>query len=372
MQTLDDLLHTFLQLKGSDLYISAGIPPRAKVSGRLQDLTDVPLTEEAAFSLVAQSMKPEQLELYKSDREANFAIARCDGRFRVSAFWQQDMPGMVMRRIETQIPTAEELFLPEVLKDVMMAKKGLVLFVGGTGAGKSSTMAALLGHRNRNHDGHILTIEDPIEFVHQHNRSIITQREVGIDTHSFDEALKNALRQAPDVILLGEIRSQETMEFALAFAETGHLCIATLHANNANQALDRIMHLMPEEKHNQLKFDLAFNLRGIIAQQLIPVKGGKGRRGAFEVLLNSPTVADTILKGEMQELKGLMARSREHGMQTFDQALFDLYEQGLIEYDDALAHADSANELRLMIKLQGTPPASASDPGMLDRITVDL
>ncbi|WP_108652893.1 PilT/PilU family type 4a pilus ATPase [Dongshaea marina] len=368
--SLDHLLETMSKLKSSDLYISVGIEPNAKVNGRLQPLCDHKLNYDETLSLVCEAMSEDRYDEYCAKKEANFALSRDNiGRFRVSAFWQKDNPGMVLRRIEMNIPTFEELALPRILQDVTMTIRGLVLFVGATGAGKSTTQAAMLGYRNQHMDGHILTIEDPIEFVHEHNRSIITQREVGLDTDSFDIALKNSLRQAPNVILIGEIRSQETMEYALAFAETGHLCMATLHANNANQAMDRIMHLVAEEKHRQLLFDLSFNLKAVVAQQLLPRNDGEGRVAAFEILLNTPLVSDLLRKGEMHKLKDVMTRSREQGMQTFDQALFDLYQHGHINYSEALAHADSPNDLRLMIKLSGDKDL---DSGMLDNVTVDI
>ena len=315
-----------------------------------------------------QCQKSKNLSLMKS-KECNFAISIDGiGRFRVSAFWQRDMAGMVIRRIVTEIPEADDLGLPSVLKDVVMSKRGLVLFVGGTGTGKSTSMAALIGYRNKNSRGHILTIEDPVEFVHEHGKCMVTQREVGLDTESFDAALKSSLRQAPDVILIGEIRNQETMEHALSFAETGHLCIATLHANNANQAIDRIMHLVPAEQHGKLLFDLALNLRGIVAQQLIPTRDGNGRVAAIEILLNSPYVAELIKKGEVGSIKEVMEKSTDQGMQTFDKALFNLYQQGLINYADALHHADSPNDLRLMIKLRSNDQGGT---GSLSGVTID-
>ncbi|WP_458734335.1 PilT/PilU family type 4a pilus ATPase [Zobellella taiwanensis] len=366
---LAPLLKTMREQKASDMYISVGVAPTIKVQGRMQPIGQERLSAGAALALVESCMNPEWRERFHRHKEANFAISDDEhGRFRVSAFWQQEKAGMVIRRIESHIPTFEELYLPDTLREVAMTKRGLVLFVGGTGTGKSTTQAAMIGHRNRHAGGHILTIEDPVEYVHQHGQSIITQREVGIDTESFDAALKSSLRQAPDVILIGEVRSEETMGFALSFAETGHLCMATLHANNANQALDRIMHLVPESKHRQLLFDLSFNLKAIVAQQLIPTRDGRQRRGAFEILLNTPLVADLIRKGEMHKLKDVMAKSREQGMQTFDQALFDLYTQQHIGYTEALAYADSPNDLRLMIKLQG---GGGLDSGMLDNVTIE-
>ncbi|MDP5292122.1 PilT/PilU family type 4a pilus ATPase [Oceanimonas sp. CHS3-5] len=366
---LASLLGRMCEQKASDMYISVGVAPTIKTQGKLVPIGDHPLSEGEALALVESCMTDECRERYHREKEANFAIHDDEhGRFRVSAFWQQDKAGMVLRRIESRIPTFEELYLPEVLREVGMAKRGLVLFVGGTGTGKSTTQAAMIGHRNRHAGGHILTIEDPVEFVHQHDQSIITQREVGIDTESFDAALKSSLRQAPDVILIGEIRSEETMGYALSFAETGHLCMATLHANNANQAIDRIMHLVPENKHRQLLFDLSFNLKAIVAQQLIPTRDGNQRRGAFEILLNTPIVADVIRQGDMHRLKEIMGKSREAGMQTFDQALFDLYTRQHIGYTEALAYADSPNDLRLMIKLQD---GGGLDSGLFDNVTIE-
>ncbi|GLX81511.1 PilT/PilU family type 4a pilus ATPase [Thalassotalea eurytherma] len=348
-----DLLKKMVDEKASDMFVTAKLPVSAKINGELQPIDMHVLSSDDALNLVHSAMNAKQKEQFDLEKECNFAISIDDiGRFRVSAFWQRDMAGMVIRRIVTEIPDADELGLPSVLKDVVMSKRGLVLFVGGTGTGKSTSMAALIGYRNKNSRGHILTIEDPVEFVHEHQKSMITQREVGLDTESFDAALKSSLRQAPDVILIGEIRSQEIMEHALSFAETGHLCIATLHANNANQAIDRIMHLVPAEQHGKLLFDLALNLRGIIAQQLIPTKDGNGRVAAIEILLNSPYIAELIKKGQVGEIKEVMEKSTEQGMQTFDQALFTLYQRGMINYADALHHADSPNDLRLMIKLR--------------------
>ncbi|MBF4800225.1 type IVa pilus ATPase TapU [Aeromonas hydrophila] len=366
---LDALLTELVARKGSDLFITVGTPPTLKVNGHLQSLTEAPLDKARALALVKETLSPEHFERYLRTKEANYAIHREElGRFRVSAFWQQELPGMVLRRIETRIPTFDELALPPILQEIALAKRGLVLFVGATGAGKSTTQAAMIGYRNQHVDGHILTVEDPVEFVHQHGRSLITQREVGIDTASFDVALKSSLRQAPDVILIGEIRSQETMEFALQFAETGHLCLATLHANNANQALDRILHLVPQEKHRQFLFDLSFNLRAIVAQQLLPSLDGRRRCAAFEVLLNTPLITDIVRKGEVHRLKEVMTKSTELGMQTFDQALFKLFCAGQIGYSEALAHADSANDLRLLIKLSGREQLGA---GTLDNVTLD-
>jgi len=368
METMERIFEKMVQQQASDLFITVGLPVSAKINGELTPLDDESLSEQDARTLVISCMTPKQQDEFESTKECNFAVANESGRFRVSAFWQRDKVGMVIRRIVTNIPDVDDLGLPAALKDVIMAKRGLVLFVGGTGTGKSTSLAALLGYRNRNSKGHILTIEDPIEFVHEHKKCIVTQREVGIDTPSFESALKSSLRQAPDVILIGEIRSQEIMEYALSFAETGHLCVATLHANNANQAIDRIMHLVPKEKHEKLKYDLALNLRSIVAQQLIQTTDGVGRVAAIEVLLNSPMVAELIKKGDISGIKEVMAKSKEMGMQTFDQALFDLYQKSQISYADALHHADSPNDLRLMIKLRNNEQTGS---GFLQGVTVD-
>ncbi|PAJ74920.1 type IV pili twitching motility protein PilT [Pseudoalteromonas sp. NBT06-2] len=365
---LNYYLAKMCEVDASDVFVSSHLPVSAKINGELTPLDEHDLTEEESLSLVESAMSEKQISEFHVTKECNFAIATDEGRFRISAFWQRDKAGMVIRRIVTTIPDVGDLGLPSVLTDLIMAKKGLLLFVGGTGTGKSTSLAALLGYRNRNHRGHILTIEDPIEFVHEHEKSIITQREVGLDTDSFDSALKSSLRQAPDVILIGEIRSQETMEYALSFAETGHLCVATLHANNANQAIDRIMHLVPKEKHEKLKYDLALNLRGIVAQQLVATSDGKGRVAAIEVLLNSPMIAELIKKGDIGGIKETMSKSREMGMQTFDQALFDHYQNQRINYADALHNADSPNDLRLMIKLRNNDQQGA---GFLQGVTVD-
>ncbi|GAB1103750.1 MAG: PilT/PilU family type 4a pilus ATPase [Shewanella algae] len=363
-------LKAMVDRKASDLFITAAFPPSAKVDGELRPLAENAFTPAQSLEFVESLMTPEQKKEFHETRECNFAVGAKElGRFRVSAFWQRESAGCVMRRIETKIPTVEQLYLPPILKDLVMSKRGLVIMVGGTGTGKSTSLAALIGYRNANARGHILTIEDPVEFVHQHGKSIITQREVGIDTESFDAALKSSLRQAPDVILIGEIRTQETMEFALSFAETGHLCMATLHANNANQALDRIMHLVPESKHQQLLFDLSLNLRGIVAQQLVPKVDGSGRRAAIEVLINTPRVASLIQKNELHVLKDTMAKSNEQGMQTFDQALFKLYCEGEISYADALHHAYSPNDLRLMIKLHSNDTGNS---GFMEGVTLDM
>jgi len=348
----EELLKLMVEREASDLFITAGVPPSMKVHGKILPVTRTALSPDMTRDIVLGVMNDSQRKEFVRNKECNFAIsARGIGRFRVSAFFQRNLVGMVIRRIETKIPDIDELRLPPILKDLAMTKRGLIIFVGATGTGKSTSLAAMVGHRNRNSKGHIITIEDPIEFVHQHQGCIVTQREVGIDTESFDIALKNTLRQAPDVILIGEIRSREVMDYAIAFAETGHLCLATLHANNANQALDRIIHFFPADRHNQLYMDLSLNLRGIIAQQLVPTPDEQGRRAAIEVLLNTPLMADHIRKGEVHLIKELMTKSVEQGMQTFDQALYDLYEQGEITYEDAIRHADAPNDLRLMIKL---------------------
>ncbi|MEW6370256.1 MAG: PilT/PilU family type 4a pilus ATPase [Pseudomonadota bacterium] len=347
-----DLLRLMVSKGGSDLFITAGFPPAIKIDGRMTPVSSQPLTAAHTADLARAIMNDKQTAGFELTKEANFAISPGDlGRFRVSAFVQMSSVGMVLRTITTQIPKFEDLALPEVLKDVIMSKRGLVIMVGATGSGKSTTLAAMVGYRNENSYGHIITIEDPVEFVHPHRNCVITQREVGVDTDSFEAALKNSLRQAPDVIQIGEIRDRETMEHAIAFAETGHLCLATLHANSANQALDRIINFFPEERRQQLLMDLSLNLRGLISQRLIPKKEDKGRVVAMEIMLNSPLISDLIFKGEVHEIKEIMKKSRELGMQTFDQALFDLYELDKISYEDALRNADSVNDLRLTIKL---------------------
>ena len=371
MMTLDQCLADMVAHEASDLFVTVGMPVSAKINGKLEPLTSIRLSEQDALDLVHQAMTDKQQKAFDDDKECNFAIARDDiGRFRCSAFWQRDQAGMVIRRIVTQIPNAEDLGLPPVLKDIIMAKKGLVLFVGGTGTGKSTSLAALIGHRNLHSHGHILTIEDPIEFVHEHQNCVVTQREVGIDTHTFDDALKSSLRQAPDVILIGEIRSMETMEYAMSFADTGHLCVATLHANNANQAIERIMHLAPKESHAKLRFDLSMNVRAIVAQQLVPTMDGTGRVAAIEILLNTPYIRDLIQRNEIGELKEAMEKGKEQGMQTFDMALYDLYKLGQISQEQALHNADSPNDLRLMIKLDSTDQNNAL--GSLSKVSIDM
>jgi twitching motility protein PilU len=347
-----DLLRLLIQKKGSDLFITVGFPPAMKVDGKMTPVSNQPLTAQHTSDLARSIMNDKQSSQFEATKECNFAIAPAGiGRFRVNAFIQQTYVGLVLRVITTSIPKFEDLRIPPVLKDVIMTKRGLVIMVGGTGSGKSTTLAAMIGYRNENHYGHIITIEDPIEYTHPHIKSLITQREVGVDTDSWENALHNTLRQAPDVILIGEIRAKETMEHAVAFAETGHLALGTLHANSANQALDRIINFFPEERRAQLLMDLSLNLRALVAQRLIPLKEGKGRAAAVEIMLNSPLIADLIFKGDVHEIKEIMKKSRELGMQTFDQALFDLYEEGRISYEDALRNADSVNDLRLMIKL---------------------
>ncbi len=353
VQFMHNLLRAMLSKKASDLFITAGFPPAFKVDGKMTPVSNQTLTPQMTGELARAMMNDKQAAEFEATKECNFAVSPAGiGRFRCNAFVQLTRVGMVMRTITTAIPKFEDLKLPPVLKDVVMSKRGLVIFVGGTGSGKSTSLAAMIGYRNENSYGHIITIEDPVEYVHEHKNCLITQREVGVDTESWHAALKNTLRQAPDVILIGEIRDRETMDHAIAFAETGHLAMGTLHANSANQALDRIINFFPEERKAQLLMDLSLNLRAFVAQRLIPMRDGKGRRAAIEILLNSPLISDLIFKGEVHEIKAIMAKSRELGMQTFDQALFDLYELGDISYEDALRNADSVNELRLHIKLQ--------------------
>ena len=352
IQFMLNALKTMLKRGGSDLFITAGFPPAAKLDGKMTPLTDTPLISSDTQILARAIMNDRQIKTFDASKECNFAIQpKGIGRFRVNAFIQQGKTGMVLRTITTEIPDFDQLKLPPVLKDIVMVKTGLVLVVGGTGSGKSTTLAAMLGIRNANSYGHIISIEDPIEYVHPHRNCLITQREVGVDTESWHAALKNTLRQAPNVILIGEIRDQETMEYAINFSETGHLALSTLHANNANQTLDRIINLFPPEKRQQLLMDLSLNLRAIISQRLVRKKGG-GRIAAIEILLKSPLISDLIFKGEVHGIKEIMAKSNELGMKTFDQSLFELYEAGLITYEDGLRNADSANELRLRIKLE--------------------
>src|SRR4051812_3494457 len=360
---------SFLKLmthkKASDLFITAGVPPSMKVHGRVAPITQNALTPQQSRDMVLNVMTPSQREEFEKTHECQFAISVTGvGRFRVSCFYQRNCVGMVLRRIETRIPTIEELSLPPIIKSLAMTKRGIIMFVGATGTGKSTSLAAMIGYRNQNSTGHIITIEDPIEFVHKHEGCIITQREVGIDTDSWDAALKNTLRQAPDVIMIGEVRSREGMDHAIAFAETGHLVLCTLHANNANQAMDRIINFFPEDRRGQLLMDLSLNLKGVVAQQLIPTPDGKGRRVAMEILLGTPLVQDYIRDGEVNRLKEVMKESTNLGMKTFDQALFELFQAGEISYEDALRYADSANEVRLRIKLAQGGDAKTLSAGL--------
>jgi len=351
---MNDLLRLMVSKNGSDLFITADFPPAFKIDGKVTPVSNQPLTASHTIELARSIMNDKQAAAFEQTKECNFAINPAGlGRFRVSAFVQQSRVGMVLRTITTTIPKFEDLGLPDILREVSMTKRGLVIMVGATGSGKSTTLAAMVGHRNQNSYGHIITVEDPIEYVHPHNNCIVTQREVGIDTDDWTAALKNSLRQAPDVIQIGEIRDRETMDHAVAFAETGHLCLATLHANSTNQALDRIINFFPEERRQQLLMDLSLNLKAVISQRLIPLRGTKGRAAALEILINSPLIGDLIFKGQVHEIKEVMKKSREHGMQTFDQSLFELYEAQKISYEDALRNADSVNELRLAIMLHG-------------------
>jgi twitching motility protein PilU len=367
-----DLLKLMIEKKGSDLFITEGFPPAIKVHGKVTPVSKTNLTGENTKSMTYAIMNDKQLKEYEATKECNFAINPVGiGRFRVNSFIQKSYCGMVLRTIETEVPTIEKLGLPEVLRDICMTKRGLVILVGGTGSGKSTSLAAMIDYRNQNSYGHIITIEDPIEYVHPHKNCVVSQREVGVDTDDWEIALKNTLRQAPDVILLGEIRDRETMEFGIAFAETGHLAMATLHANSSNQALDRIINFFPEERRAQLLMDLSLNLKAVISQRLLRTPDGKGRVAAIEILLNSPLIADLILKGEVHEIKAIMQKSRELGMCTFDQALFDLYEADKINYEDALRNADSMNELRLRIKLEGKASKGTDKLGGLDHLSLE-
>lgn len=368
---MHDLLRHMRGKGASDLFITADFPPAMKIDGKVTPVSNQILTAQHSKELARAIMNDRQAEDFEGSKECNFAISPGQlGRFRVNAFMQQGHVGMVLRTINAEIPTLEALGLPPVLNDIAMAKRGLVIFVGGTGSGKSSSLAAMIGHRNEHGFDHIITIEDPIEYVHTHKNCIVTQREVGVDTDSWQAALKNTLRQAPDVILIGEIRDRETMDYAIAFSETGHLCMATLHANSANQALDRIINFFPEERRQQLLMDLSLNLRAFVSQRLVPHRTGKGRVAAVEVMLNSPLISDLIFKGEVHEIKEIMKKSRELGMQTFDQALFDHYEAGKITYEDALRNADSVNDLRLSIKLQGAEAKQSDVLSGLDHLDI--
>lgn len=367
-----DLLKLMIEKGGSDLFITVGFPPAMKVHGKMTPVSKTELTQENTKALVYAVMNDKQLKEYEATKECNFAVAPVGiGRFRANAFIQQTFCGLVMRVIETDVPNLDKLGLPEVLKDVVMTKNGLVIMVGGTGSGKSTSLAAMLDYRNANTYGHIITIEDPIEYVHPHKNCIIMQREVGVDCDDWEIALKNTLRQAPDVILLGEIRDKETMEFGIAFAETGHLAMATLHANSSNQALDRIINFFSEERKMQLLMDLSLNMKAIISQRLLKTVDGNGRAAAIEILLNSPLISDLILKGEVHEIKNIMSKSNELGMKTFDQALFDLYEADKIKLEDALRSADSMNELRLRIKLEGKESKGKDALGGLDHLSLE-
>jgi len=367
-----DLLKLMLQKNASDLFITVGFPPAMKIDGKMTPVSKQALTLENAKVMTYAIMNDRQLKEFEATKECNFAVSPPGiGRFRCNAFIQQGNPGLVMRTITTEIPTIDQLGLPDVLKDVVMTKNGLVIMVGGTGSGKSTSLAAMLDYRNQNSYGHIITIEDPVEYVHPHKNCVIMQREVGVDTEGWGIALKNSLRQAPDVILLGEIRDRETMEFGIQFAETGHLALATLHANNANQALDRVINFFPEERRMQLLMDLSANLKGIISQRLIKKSDGAGRVAAIEILLNSPLIKDLILKGELHEIKPIMAKSNELGMNTFDQALFKLYEADEITYDDAIRYADAVNELRLRIKLEGKEAKSRDALAGVDHLALE-
>ena len=371
MKFVLELLKMMVAKGGSDMFITVGYPPAIKIHGKITPVTKQPLKPEDTKAMCYGIMRDKVLKEFEATSEANFAIAPPGiGRFRCNAFVQQGYMGMVMRVIPTEIPTLEKLGVPEVLKDIVMTKRGLVILVGGTGSGKSTTLAAMINHRNENSYGHIITIEDPIEFVHPHKNCIIMQREVGLDTESWEPALKNTLRQAPDVILMGEIRDAETMEHALAFAETGHLAMATLHANSSNQALDRVINFFSEERRTQLLMDMSLNIKAIISQRLLRKVDGKGRAAAIEILINSPLISDLILKGEVHNIKEVMKKSKEQGMQTFDQALFDLYEADQITLDDALKNADSANELRLKIKLEGKASKGQDRLGGLDHLSL--
>ncbi|RLA27061.1 MAG: type IV pili twitching motility protein PilT [Gammaproteobacteria bacterium] len=357
-----NLLKKMVEKEGSDLFITCGFPPAIKVDGSVHKATDTPLTADQSAMMVRSIMNDKQVKEFDATKECNFAIApQGIGRFRVSAFIQQGMVGAVLRTITTEIPTLEGLNLPPILKDVVMNKRGLVIVVGGTGSGKSTTLAAMIGHRNKHSKGHIISIEDPVEYVHPHEGCVITQREVGVDTETWHAALKNTLRQAPDVIMIGEIRDRETMEYGIQFSETGHLCLATLHANSANQALDRIINFFPEERRTQLLMDLSLNTKAFVSQRLVPRETGIGRIAAMEIMLNSPLIADLIFKGEVGHIKEIMAKSTRLGMQTFDQALYTLYEDADISYEEAMRNADSKNELRLRIKLESKRESSIAD-----------
>jgi twitching motility protein PilU len=366
-----DLLRLMIAKNSSDLFITAGFPPAMKIDGKMTPVTNQTLTAQQCKEIARSIMNDKQASEFDATKECNFAIALPGvARFRVNAFIQRGSTGLVLRTIATKIPKFEELGLPEVLKEIALTKRGLVIFVGGTGSGKSTSLAAMVGYRNENSYGHIITIEDPVEFVHEHKNCIVTQREVGVDTDNWFAALKNTLRQAPDVILIGEIRDRETMDYAVAFAETGHLCLATLHANSTNQALDRIINFFPEERRQQLLMDLSLNVKAFISQRLLPKKESKGRVAAVEIMINSPLISDLIFKGEVHEIKEIIAKSREMGMQTFDQALFDLHEADQITFEDALRNADSVNDLRLKVKLEGKASKDKDLSSGLDHLNI--
>ena len=368
---INDLLRLMVSRKGSDLFLTAEFPPAVKVDGKVTKVSPQPLTGQHTLQLARAIMNDKQAAEFERTKECNFAISpQGIGRFRVNAYIQQGHVALVLRTIPQTLPTVESLELPHILKDVVQTKRGLVILVGATGSGKSTSLAAMVDHRNQTTYGHIITIEDPVEFVHPHKNCIVSQREVGLDTEGWEQALKNTLRQAPDVILMGEIRDRETMEHAVAFAETGHLCMATLHANSANQALDRIINFFPEERRAQLLMDLSLNLKALVSQRLLPRQEGKGRIAAVEILLNTPLISDLIFKGEVGEIKEIMKRSRELGMQTFDQALFDLYELGKVTYEDALRNADSVNDLRLQIKLNSERARSGDLSSGTEHLTI--
>jgi len=369
---MHDLLRLMVQNNGSDMFITAGATPSMKVDGTMKPLSNQTLSPQHTQVLVSAIMNDKQRAEFEATQECNFAISLPGvSRFRVNAFTQRGSAGAVLRVIRSEIPEFDDLNLPPILKDISMTKRGLVIFVGATGSGKSTSLAAMVGHRNGHSHGHIITIEDPIEFVHNHRNCIVTQREVGVDTEDYEIALKNTLRQAPDVILIGEIRDRETMEHAIAFAETGHLCLSTLHANSTNQALDRIINFFPEDRRQQLLMDLSLNLKSLISQRLIPTVSGEGRVAAIEIMINSPLMADLIFKGNVHDMKELIAKSNELGMQTFDQALFNLYEDGQIKYEDALRNADSVNDLRLRIKLEGKESSNTDLMDGLDSISME-
>ncbi len=372
LSKIQEWLTVLHKQEGSDLFLTAGAPPCIKVHGRIKPINREPMGDSAVRDVVLSMMNDEQRQEFEETHECQFAISMKGlARFRISAFYQRNSIGAVCRRIDTHVPSFEEMDLPKVLGDLAMSKRGIILLVGATGTGKSTTLAAMMGHRNHNSTGHIITVEDPIEFVHRHGKCLVTQREVGIDTESFEVALRNTLRQAPDVILIGEVRTRESMEHAITFAETGHLVLTTLHANNANQAMDRILHFFPEDRHAQVLMDLSFNLRAMIAQQLVPSVDGNRRHVALEILLNTPLVQEKLRKGAIDELKPIMKDSTHHGMITFDQSLLRLYQEGQISYEEALRHADSANEVRLAVKLSESGDASSltshlEDVGLVD------